>query len=496
MRHKLIPCMFGAGNGGPVILLFTPRAQMLESLTKQLTENDFKIIQAETSYLAGIKTNQFLPEIVVIDVSCDNPKDIELANRIQKTHRTRDISLFFLITTECNDFVERSIRILKQSRENDGGGSIDVMRYPFPVSSFLLKITNMAEQRKQKRMHENEPVEINTLISERLFDRNVTVNRKLQDITSFVNKNWGYPFTVCKALDILDTNAGCTAELAKCISADPAISSAVLKIANTVTFARRYGRITDIREAIIRMGFTEARNLLICLNCIDLFPDVYRDRPFERQGFWLHSLTVGLIAAKLYILSGRPRPEHAFIAGLMHDLGKIPLDNNFTTVFPRLLDHAMSSSCAFHVSETKLMGFNHADLGHYLTTHWNFPPSICMAILNHHAPDRILQITSSNEKYIQESVYVANQYAKAASFGSSCDGVVDAIPSEMLQDLRLKTAPGERFFNQVLNELHQLCSYLNLDLKEGDHFSIDDGVVKYDDGSISQPSMAGCSIAE
>ena len=78
------------------------------------------------------------------------------------------------------------------------------------------------------------------------------------------------------------------------------------------------------------------------------------------------------------------RPDLAFMAGLLHDFGKIPLDNDFENVFPRLLDKTMSDICAFYEAEETLMGFTHANLGHYLTSKWNFPSSVSMAILNHH----------------------------------------------------------------------------------------------------------------
>ena len=183
------------------------------------------------------------------------------------------------------------------------------------------------------------------------------------------------------------------------------------------------------------------------------------------------------------------------MAGLLHDLGKIPLDNNFEAVFPKLLDHTMDFFCAFYEAEEKLMGFTHAQLGHFLTTQWNFPTAISTAILNHHDPERISQSTPAFDRLIQEAVFVANQLAKAAAFGHSCDEILEEIPAEMMRNLHLSSGPGDRFFTSVLRELRQLCNYLNLQLQER-HFDSEnydsqecDIVAVYDNRTIYHPMM-------
>jgi putative nucleotidyltransferase with HDIG domain len=243
------------------------------------------------------------------------------------------------------------------------------------------------------------------------------------------------------------------------------------------------------------MGFRETRSILACLSLIDLSPEVYRNRGFGRREFWLHSLTVAIIAQKLCENSDFPRPELAFMAGLLHDFGKIPLDNNFEMVFPKLLDETMDSFCAFYEAEDKLMGFTHAHLGHHLTAHWNFPSAISMAILNHHDPERIMHATPVFDKLIQQAVFVANQFSKAAALGHSCDEILEEIPVEMMRSFHLTAGLGQQFFSSVLRQLKQLCNYLNLNLHE-QHFATDfvdhgesDVILVYDHKTIFHPMI-------
>lgn len=500
MKRKKIPGLYGADNSGPLILLFSPRERIREILTVGLVQCNYQVVQAKTSYLAGIKASQMLPKMVIADLSCENPKDVLLAARIQKSVRTNDISIVLIVPASPDPFVIKIIDELKEQVAPEERKEIGTIQYPFAFADLLGKIQKAVKNSDQESVEENAVVgDINRIVEKRLFDPMIKPDKKLQDIGSVLKQNWGFPFTVIKALDILESDSACCTELAKCISTDPAVSSTVLKIANTVLFARRHGRINDIRDAVVRMGFKETRSIIACVSLIDLSPEIYRNRGFGRREFWLHSLAVAITAEKLCVGAGFPRPELAFMAGLLHDLGKIPLDNNFETVFPRLLDETMDSFCAFYEAEERLTGFTHAHLGHYLTNHWNFPSSISTAILNHHEKERILSSTSKMDRMLQGSVFVANQFAKAVALGHSCDEILEEIPAGMMRDLQMESGPDRKFFTDVLSQLRQFCSYLNLNLQE-QHFipgiteaGDSDIVLVYDQRTVFHPMIVALS---
>ena len=300
MKKKIIPGVYGGSNNGPLLLIFSPREKVRDILTVGLIQCNYQVIQANSSSQATIKASQMLPKLVIADLSCDNPKDILIAERLQKSQRTHHISTLLITTKVPNPLVQRVTAEMLDQIRHDDHGKLSTMGYPFAFSELLARIESLVS--KTEPAAEKNPLsDQNRIIAEHLFDHSIPVDRKMQDIGKSLYKNWGFPFTVVKAMDIIESDVGCTLELSKCISTDPAVSSTILKIANTVQFARRHGRITDIKEAVVRLGFRETRSIMACLSLIDLSPEIYRNRGFGRREFWLHSLTVGLIAEKICI---------------------------------------------------------------------------------------------------------------------------------------------------------------------------------------------------
>jgi HD-like signal output (HDOD) protein len=448
----------------PVILLFSTRERIGDILNVALMQCNYRIINSDMPYLAMIKANQFLPDLIIADITPNNTKDTLLITRLQKSFRTKRIPVLVVIP----DAIKHLVEPLKKEAGEDAG-VIHILEYPFNFADLLKNIESIMSSSRQTVPYTGSP-EIDTanadkIITPKLCDPNVPLEAKLRAVESVIHRQWAFPFTVIKALDIIGSDASCCNELAKCIETDLAASTAILKVANAVYYAKRGSRVTEVKEAVVRLGFRETNNLLACLALIDLSPEHRKNYGFSRDEFWLHSLAVALIAEKLCKDCGHIKPEMGFITGLIHDLGKIPLDNNFEMLFPRLLEETTSSVTSFYKTEIKLLGFSHSELGHYLTTKWNFPSTVSMGILNHHKPNLILETPTPMDKIIQESVFVADILAKAMSLGHSCDEIIEEIPSEMLRDLHMPSGPLETFFSPIFRDLYILCKYLNLSPK-------------------------------
>jgi len=452
-----------------VILLFSMRERIANILSVALMQCNFRILQSATSYLAMIKANQFLPDLVIIDITPNNTNDVLLVNRLQKSLRTKNIPILVVIPKAIRHFLDEASKQAAQEREGSSIDTVSMLEYPFnfadllkEVKAILARVTQVSVSLSKKDMDAHVA---ETTVAPLLFNAGVSVEAKLKAIENVIHRQWAFPFTVIKALDIIGAEASCCSELAKCIETDPAASTALIKVANAVYYAKRGSRVTEVREAIVRLGYRETNNLLACLALIDLSPESRKNYGFKREEFWLHSLATALIAEKLCAQCGHHKPQLAFIAGLIHDLGKIPLDNSFESVFPQLLEETTSGVCAFYKTEERLMGFSHPTLGHYLTSLWNFPSAVSMAILYHHDPDRILTTPTPSDRILQEAVYAANILGKVLYLGHSCDEICEEIPHPLLKELKIPTGPSVNFFDSIFRDLWILCKYLNISPK-------------------------------
>ena len=452
----------------PLILIFSPREQIRGILSAGLMQFHYRVTQANNSNVASVKANQFVPDLIIADITASNAQDILMVNRLHHSERTRGTPLLAVVPRKIKEKLEKILDAKADIEGTPDNAQFFLIEYPFNFSVLLEKInhilTRFGRPLPQKQsLDEEEQFKIRT--GQRLFDPSLSVGTKLREIASLLQKQWAFPYTVLKALDILGSEKSCSEELAKCIKSDLSASAAILKVANTVVYAKRQKRITDINECVVRLGFQQTRNLLSCFSLIDLTSDSYGESGFTRVEFWLHSLAVALIASKLCTDSGYPRPELAFLTGLIHDLGKVPLDNNFRNVFPKLLEETTSRGEMFYRTELYMMNFSHAEFGHFLANQWNFPSSIAQGILNHHNPERILVATPAADRILFEAVFIANQIAKAMNLGHSCDEIIQEIPYQMLRDLSIPKGPTVNFISTIIRNLNQMAKFLNIGIK-------------------------------
>ncbi len=186
------------------------------------------------------------------------------------------------------------------------------------------------------------------------------------------------PGVASAALHITDGDRFSAHELAKVISADQALTAKVLRLSNSAYygFPRRIG---TVRDAIVLIGFRAVRSAVLASSVME----VHRSpRMIDYRGFWRFSVTVGVLA-EVVAQSERGAYEEAFTAGVLHNIGRLALDQHLPERFRAAVRRAEQEQVPLHEAERELLGFTDAQLGAALARHWNFPGELCDAVANH-----------------------------------------------------------------------------------------------------------------
>lgn len=189
----------------------------------------------------------------------------------------------------------------------------------------------------------------------------------------------------CRLMETLGDSQASAREVAEVVRQDISLSAKILRLANSAFYGvpRTVSSITD---AVVLLGTKVIGTLVLSLTVFDLFPGK-GGRAFDRMEFWRHSL---LCAATGRLLAGRldggPDPEDAFCACLLHDIGKIVMDQYLQDDMKRVMEEANSAGIPFYQSERKLLDYSHADVALWLTSNWNLPDVVVVPMVNHHEP--------------------------------------------------------------------------------------------------------------
>ncbi|NLP01092.1 MAG: HDOD domain-containing protein [Fibrobacter sp.] len=192
------------------------------------------------------------------------------------------------------------------------------------------------------------------------------------------------PTVVSKMIELVDNPKTSAASLARLISTDQALTARILKLANSAYYG--FPReISTVNMAIVVIGFNTVKDMGLSLSVFDVFKNLENTPLFDISRFWEHSIACG-VASRMLARNYRSRfAGEAFVAGLLHDIGKVILNQYFHTEFIQIMNRT-SSGMTLDEAEKEVIGTSHSRIGAWLAEKWNLPRIISDTILNHHTP--------------------------------------------------------------------------------------------------------------
>jgi len=175
-------------------------------------------------------------------------------------------------------------------------------------------------------------------------------------------------------------------QLGRVLSTDQALSAKVLKLSNSSFYGRSKG-VGTLKEAILILGFYTLRSLVIASSTHGLYKSK-DDNPVEKK-LWEHSLATAMGCRIVSQKLRHPQVEETFIAGLLHDIGKLVLCQKLTDEYMRVYEEVEGKTSRFIDAESELLNFTHTEVASLLLAKWNFPNFLTGSICAHHSPEEI-----------------------------------------------------------------------------------------------------------
>lgn len=255
------------------------------------------------------------------------------------------------------------------------------------------------------------------------------------------------PEVLLKLNDVMANPDASADDVAKVVSKDPAVATNILRIVNSAYYGLQV-RVSSVSLAISVMGFNMTKKVALKAAVFSVFGK-RRDKiqHFDPLAFWRHAIFTGTAARVLGGSSAVFASTHAediYIAGLLHDIGKIILMEKSAPKYLAMLRKSVQQKRAEIDVEQEDFGFTHADVGSVLAIKWFLPEDLAIAIRYHHAPSR-----DPFHRSLSSLIHLADQLAWRAGSPSTVGTTVAALDHEVYEQIGLDPNRVEELLPQI-----------------------------------------------
>ncbi len=239
--------------------------------------------------------------------------------------------------------------------------------------------------------------------------------KRIQD---YIDRMPSLSTTVTKVMEVCNTPNTAANDLNKVIMLDPVLTGQVLKLINSAYYSLP-NQITSLARAIIMLGLNTVKNLALSTAVIGTLGKKDSFKSLSMDAYWAHSICVGVTAKALAAKLGVPvaAREEYFVAGMLHDLGKIPMNNCFPEQYTQALQLADLEQGSLINTEGLFLGFDHGVAGQMIAKKWQLNSTLVEALYHHHAPE----MASEENRKLVTVIALANVFANVFEIGSAGD---------------------------------------------------------------------------
>lgn len=247
-----------------------------------------------------------------------------------------------------------------------------------------------------------------------------------KDLLEIVEKMPAFPRSVHRVIELTSDINSDPRDLVEVIEHDPILIMKILKLVNSSYFGLAQ-KITSVNHAVVYIGINTVKNLALSTATLGVLPRT-NNAGFDMDAFLLHSLSTAIIA-RIFARKLKIQEREGFdffLAGLLHDFGKIVFAHFMPNHFKQALQMVKEEGLPLYEAEQKIFTADHTQIGSLLGEKWNLPTHLIACIRNHHCHDR-------EESLIIDAVSAADQISKELKIGFGGENMIEKLPDGILE---------------------------------------------------------------
>ncbi|WP_419655459.1 putative chemotaxis signal transduction protein [Desulfosarcina variabilis str. Montpellier] len=218
-----------------------------------------------------------------------------------------------------------------------------------------------------------------------------------------------------KVMSLLDDPDCGLSDLVDIIRFEPALTTNVLKLANSAYFGLP-GKIDDAKQAIIYLGMTQVVELVLLACCSEPFKGSHEGYEMAKGNLWENAVSGAIMANHLAQIKGIKQSSLTFSGALLRDIGKVIMDPYVDSAKDKILGRLKAKDLTFLDAERQVLGYDHTQIGALIAKKWNFPSALQCVLRYYHIP------LEAKGCFIEASiVYLADAMCRKMEIGLGLD---------------------------------------------------------------------------
>jgi len=246
-------------------------------------------------------------------------------------------------------------------------------------------------------------------------------------------------------------------EMVKVIMLDPVLTAKVIRVVNSAFYGLK-SPVNSLVDAILFLGVNTVKNLAMSTAVLEKILVSGKNPPLDPDAFWKHCLGAAVASKMLARAKNVPVPEQElyFLAGLLHDLGKVLFIQAVPDLYRNIIQQSQAEGTPLHQMEQKGLGVSHAQAGGALARKWKMNDLMIEVIERHHEPDSI-----ASDNAMLKLVIVANNLCKQSGLAGG-DALLDAHAAVILESLALDSSESDTIMGRLPQELEKAAQFLGI----------------------------------